>query len=220
MKTIKKILFCAMLAMGCAAAFAATITITDPGCATFSAAKSGADLVITCGTTTPTPPPVPTPVPVPVPPPVTGCPAATTINFVDTSYTWDQSLTTISNPQQIDTGHSIAFKFTAGASGSGSFSTVELPYLLANNRYATITKCPGDFTSVTPDNSYCAVDGTGLSANVRFSVGVSYRNYCTLQAGQTYYFNIRHGIRDRTTGAIVDSAAPGTYGFLLQMLHN
>ncbi len=217
MKSIKLILLCA--ALGCASAFAATITISDPGCSIFTASAPGAALSVTCSTVAPTPPPVP-PTPVPVPPPTSGCPAPTTMTSIDNSYGWDASTNaTISAPQSIGAGYSIAFKFVAGASGAGAFSSVELPYLTASNRYATLTKCPGDFSTVNPTNSYCAVDGTGLSANIKFNVGSDFRGYCTLQTGQTYYFNIRHGVRDRVTGAIVDSS-PGTYGFLLQMLHN
>jgi len=165
----------------------------------------------------PYPPPTTTP-----PPASVTCAPPTTRVLYDNTYSWEKTLNMTHQTMPIlQQGQSLAIKFVAGASGAGSFDNVETADRPAADRYATLTKCPGDFTSVSPtDGSGCAIAGTPLTANIRFVVGQTVRGYCPLQPGQTYYFNIRHAKRNLSTGVFTESCPFAECAFWQQMLHN
>lgn len=113
---------------------------------------------------------------------------------------------------------SMAIQFTTGASGQGRFSTVETADVVAAERYATISSCPGDFSVTTPG---CVRDGSALTANINFIVGGTKYGYCALTPNTTYYFNIRHANPGAAAGTLVESCPTGSgCAFYQSMSHN
>lgn len=113
---------------------------------------------------------------------------------------------------------SLAIQFTTGASGQGRFSTVETADVVAAERYATISRCPGDFSVTTPG---CVRNGSALTANINFIVGGMKYGYCALTPNTTYYFNIRHANPGAAAGTLVETCPSGSgCAFYLSMSHN
>jgi hypothetical protein len=167
--------------------FAATISISDPNCASFASTDSGGNVTISCGTQ---PPPVAPPV---VPPPPVAPPSLT----CDTSQTRIQAN---GQTSYVGAGQAAAFSFTPTTSGRVT---------IQNGSEAltwTISQTACDFKPDARCIQYGSPNTLTFSPNIPM--------YCPITPGATYYVNVRGGMPDGN-GGWTPACASGACAFML-----